>query len=67
MLIKFEDRDSEIERYQRGLARIFEKEGSVDDPEHLSILEELDLFAFNTIEVNEQKTNAMVAALRRGF
>lgn len=67
LLLKLEDRDSEIDRYQRGLARIFEKETSIDSKEHLSILEDLDLFAFCEIKVNGQQSNALIQALKRGF
>ena len=64
---KFLDKDSEIDRYRRGLIRVFEKPTSTDSEDHISILEDLDLMAFSEIEVNGQKTNALLSALDRGF
>ena len=67
ILGKFQDKDSEIDRYRRGLIRVFEKPASADSEDHISILEDLDLMAFSEIEVSGKKTNALLSALDRGF
>lgn len=52
---------------QKELVRIFENEKSKDSEAYLSILEDLDLFAFTPITVNKKLTNVLKEALNHGF
>lgn len=49
------------------LEKIFENEKSKDIEDNITLLENLDLFAYSEILVKGRKTNALIEALSKGF